>query len=89
MVNVTAVPSTVKEAVKPVSGVSVNVWFLPKFTITDPEGLMVPWLPAVAVMVSGMAGNVAARVWAAVTLVSVKVLFVNVTTMPSTVNWAL
>ena len=37
--------------VKPLFGVMVNVWFAPLFTVTLPDGVILPPLPAVAVIV--------------------------------------
>jgi len=66
-------PSTVTlETTNPELGVMVNDWLAPEFTVTVPEGLIEPLLPALAVMVNVMGVNAALMVWSAVTLLNVK-----------------
>ena len=67
-------PSTVTSAISyPADGVIVNVWLDPLFTVTVPEGVIVPPVPAEAVMlqVTTTGLKLALMVWLAVTLLNV------------------
>src|SRR5207249_841609 len=54
------------------SGEIVNVWFEPQFTLTVPDGEMVPPVPADAVMLKVLMLKLAEIVWLAVTFENVK-----------------
>ena len=51
----------------------VNTWFAPLFTITEPEGVILPFAPADAVMVKVFGVKDDDIVWLAVTFVKVYV----------------
>jgi hypothetical protein len=51
-----------------VAGVIVKVWLAPEFTVTAPDGEIVPFDPAEAVMVKAAGAKETLTVWLAVTL---------------------
>ena len=53
------------------AAVIVNDWFAPEFTLTAPEGEMLPLAPAEAVIVYVLIAKLAEIVWFAVTFVNV------------------